>query len=370
MNQAVKGPGDLIREVLEQNQCTVCGLCVGMCPYIKTVSQKVAIIHSCGLKEGNCYKACPRTGINLPELDDMVFGQERKDQALGFNRGIYFARATDTAITQAAQYGGVTTALMAFAVDQGMVSGAALSGGTSLSPRPVIARTAREVISCAGSKYTAVPTLTALNKAVGEGLQCVGVVGRPCQIAAVRKGQALSRTDPSARIPASRAGLVIGLFCFWSLGFDFYRYLEEKAGGDEIVKVDIPVEGLAVTTAKGTGVWPVDEIRPYIREVCNTCADCTSEWADVSVGSTEYDPAWNTLVVRSDAGQSLVNRALEKAVIEIKPYPEERLKILRKAALNKKMRVLQNLDRPGPEYLTVPAEYLSEIKQQWEELQS
>ncbi len=366
---AAKGSGDLQKEVLDRGLCTACGLCVDMCPYIKTARDRAVVIHSCGLKEGNCYKVCPRTGINPPEMDKSFFGEERKDQALGVNKGIYFARAADKDISRAGQYGGVVTALTAFAIDQGLISGAALSGGTPLNPRPVIARTAGEVLSCAGSKYTAVPTLAALNSAAREGLDRVGVVGRPCQVAAVRKGQELIRQNPGTELPAARAGLVIGLFCFWSLGPDFYRYLEEKAGGEEIVRVDIPVEGLTVTTSAGVKVWPVDEVRPYIRGACPTCIDCTSEWADLSVGSTEYDPDWNTLVVRSDSGQSLVNIAAEKGVIEIKPYPEERLPILRKAALNKKMRVLHDPDQPRPGYLAVSEEYAGAVKKQWEVLQ-
>ncbi|MCL6611627.1 MAG: Coenzyme F420 hydrogenase/dehydrogenase, beta subunit C-terminal domain [Peptococcaceae bacterium] len=366
---AAKGSGDLKKEVLDRGLCTACGMCVGMCPYIKTVREKVVVIHPCGLKEGNCYKVCPRTGIDALELDRSVFGEERRDQALGVYEGIYFARAADPAVSRAGQYGGVVTALAAFAVEQGVVGGAVLSGGTVLEPRPVLAKTAQEVISCAGSKYTAVPTLAALNGGAGDSPGSIGVVGRPCQVAAVRKGQVLARRNPETRIPAAGAGLVIGLFCFWSLGPDFYSYLEEKAGGENIVRVDIPVEGLRVTTSGGERVWPVDEIRPYIREACSTCIDPTSEWADLSVGSTEYDPAWNTLVVRSDPGRRLVNSAVEKGVVELKPYPEERLPILRRAVLNKKMRVLHDPDRPRPGYLEAAGGYAGAVKTQWEVLQ-
>lgn len=367
MDALVKGPGDLKKEVLDRDLCSDCGLCVGMCPYIKNVREKPVIIHSCGLKEGNCYRICPRTGMDTPEMDRIVFGREREDHALGCSSGLYFARACRQDTARSGQYGGVVTALTALALDLGMVEAAVLAGGPPLSPRPVLARTGEEVLSCAGSKYTAVPTLTALNRAAGEGLQSVGVVGRPCQVAAVRKGQLLQREEAEDNISASRAGLVIGLFCFWSLNPGFYGYLGEKSGGEEIIRVDIPVEGLMVTTGKGTVSRPVEEIREYIKESCRNCIDCTSEWADLSVGSTEYDPAWNTLVVRTEKGESLVNRASREGVIEIKPYPQERLPILRKAALNKKMRVLGGAGRP--DYIQLSEEYMAAIKKQWEVLQ-
>lgn len=369
MTSAAKGPEDLKKEVLDRDLCAACGMCVGMCPYIKTVREKIVVVHPCGIKEGNCYGVCPRTGLNAVELDGFVFGMERADHALGVNRGLYFARACDSSVARAGQYGGVVTALTAFALDQGLIEGAVMAGGTALNPEPVLAGTATEVLSCAGSKYTAVPTLRALNGAAVKGVQKTGVVGRPCQVAAVRKGQWLRWRNPGSCPAAAGAELVIGLFCFWSLKPDFYGYLAEKTGGEEIVRVDIPVEGLTVTTERGVRTWPVDEIRPFIKDSCHTCADCTSEWADLSVGSTEYDPDWNTLVVRSGSGQSLVDKAVEKGVIKIKPYPADRLPILRKAALNKKMRVLQAQDRPGHGYLAVPAEYLDQIRKQWEVLQ-
>lgn len=369
MTSAAKGPGDLKKEVLDSGLCTACGMCVGMCPYIKTIKEKIVIIQSCGLKEGNCYRVCPRTGVDVAELDRFVFGRERADQALGVNRGIYFARACDPATARAGQYGGVVSSLMAFAVGQGLIEGAVMAGGTALNPEPVLAKTGHKVLSCSGSRYTAVPTLKALNGAAREGVCKAGVVGRPCQVAAVRKGQWIERRDSGPGIPFAGVDLVIGLFCFWSLKPDFYGYLEEMAAGEEILRVDIPLEGLTVTTARGSEVRPVEGIRPYIKDSCHACIDSTSEWADLSVGSTEYDPSWNTLVVRTEAGRALVDRAAERGVIDLKPYPEERLPLLRKAALNKKMRVLHDPGLPRPEYLVVPGEYLEGMRKQWEVLQ-
>lgn len=191
-------------------------------------------------------------------------------------------------------------------------------------------------------------------------------MGRPCQVEAVRKMQAGKYMEPHMDREKA-AALTVGIFCFWSLRPGFYDFLAEKSGGARITRVDIPLEGLTVTAGGNTDTWPVEEIRQYIKDTCNSCLDSTSEWADISVGSTEYDPQWNTLVVRTAAGQSLVDLAAQKGVIEMKPYPEERLPILRRAAINKKMRVLGAEEKPG--YLAIPDEYLTEIKKQWEVLQ-
>lgn len=353
--------------VMEKELCSGCGMCVELCPYIKAARDSVKVIHPCGLEQGTCYSACPKTFLDVNEMDRFVFGGQRQDQALGVYSDIYFARAAGRK-AGGAQYGGAASALMAFAVDSGMAGGAVLAGGGALEPRPVFAGTAEEVLAAAGSKYTAVPTLAALNRAVRDGLRKIGLVGRPCQVEAVRKMQQGFHT--AAHLDRKEAvELSIGLFCFWSLAPEFYDFLAEKAGGEEITRVDIPVEGMTITTSGGSSVWPVEQVRKYIKKSCQECLDCTSEWADISVGSTEFDPAYNTLVVRTDTGRSLLEQAVAKGVLEIKPYPSERLPILRKAALNKKMRVLQGAGGGKPPYLGINDEYLSEIQKQWEVLQ-
>ncbi|MHB8156743.1 MAG: Coenzyme F420 hydrogenase/dehydrogenase, beta subunit C-terminal domain [Desulfocucumaceae bacterium] len=361
------GQDQLKAGIIEKNLCSGCGMCVGLCPYIKTSGDRIKVIHACGLKEGTCYKACPKTFLDVDHLDTLVFGEPRKDHALGVYREIYFARAAGSR-ARGAQYGGVASGLMAFAVDSGALGGVVLTGGDALEPRPVLARTGAEVLSCAGSKYTAAPTLSALNQAAGSGSGRLGLVGRPCQVEAVRKLQHGGHTDAHGQ-RAKAVELTLGLFCFWSLSPDFYGYLSGKVGGEEVLRVDIPVEGLTITTPGGVRTFPVDQLREYIKESCHNCLDCTSEWADISVGSTEYDPHFSTLVVRTGAGQRLVERAVAQGVIEIKPYPEERLPILRKAALNKKMRVLSPSGGKKPDYLALSGEYLAELKKQWEVLQ-
>ena len=358
------GQERLKTDVMEKDLCSGCGMCVGLCPYIKAVRDRVKVIHPCGLEDGTCYSVCPKTNLDMNDLDNFVFKGPRQDQALGVYSAIYYARAAGGK-AGGAQYGGAATGLMAFALDSGLVDGAVLAGGGALDPGPVYAATVREGMAAAGSKYTAVPALAALDRAVRDGAGKIGLVGRPCQGEAVRKTQ----QGCHSRAHDDREGAVrlsIGLFCFWSLDPGFYDYLAEKAGGEEITRVDIPVEGLRVTTPGGAVPRPVEEIRKYIKESCHACPDCTSEWADLSVGSTELDPRYNTLVVRTDVGKRLLEEAVAKGVVEIKPYPPERLPILRKAALNKKMRVLQGEGKPP--YLKLSGEYMAEIRKQWEVL--
>ncbi|WP_027364218.1 Coenzyme F420 hydrogenase/dehydrogenase, beta subunit C-terminal domain [Desulfotruncus alcoholivorax] len=358
------GQKDLKNDVLDQDLCSACGMCVGLCPYIKTARDRVRVIYPCGLAEGTCYSICPKTGVDVRAMDLAVFGREREDQALGVMQGIYIARAVQDRAS-GAQYGGVASALAALALEQGMVSAMVLTGGDVLNPYPVLARSADEARACAGSKYTGVPTLEILNRAIREGLDHPGVVGRPCQVLAARKAEH-SPLPGTQFNQAGSFGLVLGLFCFWALDPKFYQFLTNKVK-DKIIKMDIPVEGPVIEAESGTYRWQVEDLRPYIKKSCNLCLDSTSEWADIAVGSTEYDPAWNTVLARSDKGRELLDLALRLNVLEVGEYPAERFPLLRRAALNKKMRVLKMQEyQPGrPGCPVVPPEYQKQLEEQW-----
>jgi coenzyme F420-reducing hydrogenase beta subunit len=268
-------------------------------------------------------------------LDTQVFGVPRVDAVLGVHRGIHFARAVNATTRARGQYGGVVTALTAFAVRTGTITAAVMTAGSPTEfPRPVVARDASAVTATAGTKYTACATLAPLAGLMREGERALGVVGRPCQVEAVRKIQ--SRTEGDGGI-----GLVIGLFCFWALSPDFYRFIRSR---DELIgvsKIDIPKAGGVVFSGTARSVTvPLEEIRPFIRRACESCFDPTAEFADLAVGSTEYDPGWNTLIVRTARAEVLVDAAVHAGVIELAPYPEDRLPLLRTAVLAKKRRVL------------------------------
>lgn len=355
----------LKKEVLDLGLCSSCGMCTGLCPYFMNVDGQIRVIHSCKVEKATCYRVCPKNALDIQAMDCTVFHKTRQDQALGVLKAIYFGRGQlkDRARVQ---YGGVTTALVGLAMEEGLISAAVLTGGNITAPRPVLAQTVEEVYRCAGSKYTAVPTLMEFNRAVKDGYRNLGVVGRPCQITALRKMEQAGYPE----LPDTGENpvvLTLGLFCFWSLAPEFYQFISREMGNEEIIKMDIPLEGPVLETKNGLKRYSLDQIRPFIKKSCQFCFDPTAEWADIAIGATESDPSWNTLVVRSEKGQELVDLALEKGLIEIMDYPVKRLPLLRKAVLNKKMRVLDMLETEGqksarPQF---SQEYRQELEKQW-----
>ena len=343
-----KGAKELREEVLDQGLCTACGMCLDLCPYLEEMGEHVAMISDCKGDQGRCYAVCPRTETNLDELRERFFhGWNSKvaDYVLGPHQAIWMARSREDSVRQKGQYGGTVTALTLFGLETGQIDAALLAQWSTdpaeqLLPRPVAATNREQVMAAVGSKYTACPTLKILDKTLKEVSERLCVVGRPCQVLALRKRMRLE--DPS--FPVRKISLVMGLFCMWSLSYrDFRKWLEPAVDTSRIEKIDIPKGRFVVETERGSVDLPHDDLLAHTRKTCQGCYDFTAELADLSIGSTEWKDDWNTLIVRTDAGRSYVESAAEKGWIELEPFPAEREHLLREAAFNKKKRVLSTL---------------------------
>ncbi len=344
MGEQIKGPLDLEREILTQQWCTSCGACVGICPYIKVVKDKVVIIEACGITEGKCYDFCPRTSTDLAALEQMVFGKPSPDLALGSYISIEMAQAEDSNVRSAGQYGGVVSALSMFAMATGELSSALLTRpfGKAFMPGRDLVSSSPEVLQCARSNYIASPTLAGMNQALKQGTNKIGVVGTPCQVLALRKMQA-SSFDSSAE----KVGLIIGLFCTWALSYrEFSQYLKRKVDLALINRRDIPPPPsniLTLTTETTSIEIPLDEIREFIKPTCRICFDMTAEFADISVGMVEGIDDWNTLIIRTEQGEGLIQEAKKAGVIRTEPLEKARLDHLRDASFQKKKRAVAEI---------------------------
>jgi len=357
---AVKGPKALQKNVLTKGLCTACGACTNLCPYIDMVKGRAVLIEPCGLSEGKCYDFCPRAYIDVPSLDRSIFGSYRKDLAIGSNISIVKARAKDSEIRSVAQYGGVVSALMAYALETGEIDAAVLAKSSNrISAEPTIAKNRKEVLECAGSKYIVCPTVEEVVEATKHGIGKIGVVGTPCQVTAVRKMQA-----SNFETAADKVGPIIGLFCTWVVSPDAYNYIKDLVGPAKVVKLDVPPPPASIfviqTDAKRIEV-PLDEVRKFILPSCNICFDMTNEFADISVGTVEGEEDWNTVIVRTKEGEKLLQDAIDAGIIETKPLEKERFNHLCESSLTRKRRVLTEMEAQKMAYLTIREEDKSKI---------
>ena len=333
-----KGPQDLETRILKPDLCCACGGCLGLCPYFQVMQENVALIEPCGLSEGRCYEVCPRTVVDLEALNQSVFGQGRDDYSLGTHRAVLMSQAQDHEVRSRGQYGGTVTGILLHALASGLIDGAIMAGKSArygLLPEPVLARTTEEVLAATGSKYTACPTLKILDRSLRE-CRRLAVVGRPCQVTALRKRM---RIEPELQ---DQVVLTIGLFCMWALNYKkLARHLKGQLDLDRARKVDIPYNRFVVTMEPGeVRELPFEPIRQLRNPTCDLCFDFTSEFADLSVGSTEWKEDWNTLIVRTDRGEKMVASAKSAGRLVVEAMPPERIQLLRQASRGKKQRVL------------------------------
>jgi coenzyme F420 hydrogenase subunit beta len=292
-----------------------------------------------------------------------VFGKGYEDIETGPVLRVVMARALAPEFTKRAQNGGVVSALMALALDEGRIQAAILTERNSeLLPQGRIARTKEEVLSCAGSSYVTGYALEALNRGPWQGQDRIGVVGLPCQVLALARMKA---SPLEKRTPGDRVDLVVGLFCTWALDYrPFAEFLKERFGDKPIRKLDItppPERLLNVTAGEELHQIPLDEIRAFIRPSCQVCLDMTSELSDLSVGTVEGEEGWNTLIIRSATGEDLLRRAESKRVLETRAYPDDKWAHLKEASILKKQRGLNVLKDVQEKYVTLPQRVLDAI---------
>jgi coenzyme F420 hydrogenase subunit beta len=285
----------------------------------------------------------------LDEVSQGVFGKNYEDIEMGPVRKIMMARARDPQFTKKAQTGGVVSALVDFALKEGVVQAGILTPRDGdLLPEGKVIKNRREILSCAGSTYVSGPTLEALNRGPWKGKERIGIVGLPCQVLALARMKA---SKHEKRTPIGRVDLVVGLFCTWALDYKpFMAFLNERVGRDSIEKLNItppPERILEVTSGKTLHRIPVDDIRSFIRPSCRVCLDMTAELSDISVGTVEGKEGWNTLIVRTAIGEDVLKRAKKTGIIETRTLPQNNLNHLIEASLLKKRRALDALIEKG-----------------------
>lgn len=360
MNRGLKG---LESKVLDRSQCTACGACLSLCPYLRSWKGRAVKLHDCDLSEGRCFSYCPRIEVDLDALHRSVFGKEYEDIETGPVRRVMMARALAPEFTKRAQNGGVVSALIAFGLEEGVIHAAVLTErDAELLPQGRIVKTKAEVLGCAGSSYVTGYTLEALNRGPWKGEERIGVVGLPCQVLALARMKA---SPLEKRTPIDRIDLVVGLFCTWALDYrSFVGFLKERFGNKPIQKLDItppPERLLNVTAGEEFHRIPLDEIRAFIRPSCQVCLDMTSEFSDLSVGTVEGEEGWNTVIVRTEKGEDLFSRAESKGVLETRTYPDDQWAHLKWASVLKKQRGLNALKDAQEKYVTLPQKVIDAI---------
>src|SRR5689334_19251767 len=155
---------ELYEEVVTSGLCTGCAGCVIACPHdvigynhesghyrpfhIEEELGPTDCVH--GVKGcTSCTRACPRFRTWEGEIDNSLFGRLRHpDEMAGVSKDIILARATDKTVHEKGQDGGLVSAILIWAMENGYIDAALVSylegDGTSWKAIPGVARTRDE----------------------------------------------------------------------------------------------------------------------------------------------------------------------------------------------------------------------------------
>jgi coenzyme F420 hydrogenase subunit beta len=327
-------------KVIESGKCVGCGACVVVCPFgcLEYAQGKPSLIKECKIC-GICAQACPRYEWELAKAENFVFGRERKpEEEFGVHRRLAIAQATDDRILKVRQDGGVATALLLFALENGLIDSALVAGTDPekpFCPTPKLATTAQELLEAAGTKYSCSPNILALIDVLKQKKVNAAFVGTPCQIHAIRNMQMAGLKRLTAPLK-----LLIGLMC--SECFTYEGLMENHIRGKlginlaDIKKMNIKGKML-VTTDSGVTAIPLAEIKPYARKSCSVCDDFSSELADISVGGLGLD-GWTFTIIRTEKGEELFSNAEKAGYLTTKALEEGTFALNLLTKLTKKKR--------------------------------
>jgi coenzyme F420 hydrogenase subunit beta len=343
MSQTKKSfQNSLQKEVIATQQCVGCGACVIVCPYncLEYVNEKPRLAKECKLC-GVCPKACPQYDWPQTKAENLIFGRKRKPhEAFGIYRRLAIAQANDKRILSTSQDGGVATALLTFALENGTADGAIVSDVSKekpLLPIPKLATTSEEILKCAGTRYTYSPNILALPETEKQKRKSLAFVGSPCQINAIRKMQASGLKKYTANLK-----LLIGLMCTECFTYEglMEKHIQQNSGTDLETIRKINIKGkILITTSTEVRTIPLSGAKPYIRIGCRPCRDFSAELADISLGGLKLD-GWTLAVVRTDIGEKAFLQAEKAGWLKTRPIEKDEpaLNLLDKLSETKRTR--------------------------------
>jgi coenzyme F420 hydrogenase subunit beta len=364
---------ELYHEVVATNVCTGCAACVMACPRDVLEYDHSQTYHPFNVELSTafddcvhgqrgcdiCTRACPRFRDWELECDQALFGRARRpEEVTGIQRGVFLARASDPAVLEPGQDGGLVSALLIWGLETGRVEGALTSRLSSTrlwDGEPFLATTRTEVLEAAGSRYTYAATPLAMAEAERRGLKRLALVGMSCQ-ASINGTLQARRVNKYAR----RIEITLGLLCSKSFAYDGMRQV--------IAEYGVPLEDVAKVNIKGRfQLWrrstgelveiPLKRMQEATREGCRLCPDFAAEHADIATGGLGQRDGWTLTVVRTQRGEDWLGEATAAGVIAVRPAEEDpaALALMAKLAARSRGRWPLQLsgDRAAPRMLPV-----------------
>jgi coenzyme F420 hydrogenase subunit beta len=332
---------ELYEEVVTSGLCTGCAGCVIACPHdVIGYRHEPGAYRPFHLEEElgpgdcghgqkgctSCTRACPRFRAWEPMADEHLFARVRRDdEPAGVYQDILLTRASDDMVHKMGQDGGLVSAILIWALEQGYIDAALVSylegEEGSWKARPGVATNREEVLAGAGSRYTYSANTLALDEARERGFEKLALVGTSCQ----------SSVPPvmwSRKIGKVGKPFVfnIGLLCSKTFDDSIFEELFWT-------KYGLPKQDIVKMNIKGVfQIWmrdgsyheiPLKECHAWTREGCTHCPDFAAEHADISTGGIGESNDWTLTIVRTDLGREIISRMIADGSIIARPGDED-----------------------------------------------
>lgn len=325
-----------IRQTVDSHLCTGCGGCAGMFPKsFKMMEDTTAGLRpvAVGTPPKHALDLCAGSGVDYRELELTT----QAEQDWGPIEATYIGHAADPELRHKGSSGGAISAIAAYALEKGLVSGILHIGSAhndALSNTARISTNRKALLEAAGSRYAQASPLDGLRELDGTP-GTYGFIGKPCDVASLAK---IKKAFPDYK---DKLPLTISLLCAGP---------SNRVGVNELVN-EMGVEDRAVVASlryRGEG-WPGTMQATYTDKdgnqkrsaelsyengwgqvlqkhrlwPCRICIDHVGFFADISVGDPWHlAPEGNSekgeslIVSRTPYGQSVIEGAIREGYLE------------------------------------------------------
>ena len=349
---------DTVEDVAAWRLCMGCGACVSACRHggVRLVDVREQgfrpVIDSDKCEGcGECVSVCPGVGLGHDSFGDKVLVEE--ERGWGPILEVWEGYARDEEVRFKGSSGGVATALSLFALASERAGGVLQIRAEQVNPLrnvTVLSASKEDVMSAVGSRYSPAAPCVGLSGLDGGGVERCVFVGKPCDVAAVRK---MERVRPEV---IEKIALTISIFCAGTPATLGTERVLEKLGvrADEVSEFryrGCGWPGEAIALLKGRAGQSVSmsyeqswgEILSRCGQFrCRLCPDGTGEFADVSCGDPWYkevepgDAGQSLVLVRTEAGREFLHAAMSAGCVDLKRVASEVLARSQPALLNKR----------------------------------
>ena len=338
-NSPVLAP--VLARVMRGKLCSGCGLCAAIAPAAIAMemqppgwlrpSQTAPLTAA---QEAAIAATCPGLVVHPPA------GAQGADPLWGPAQEVAVGHATDPVMRHQASSGGVISALLAHALDTGLIDFVVQTGADPAHPTANLTRisTSRdEIMAASGSRYAPSSPLAGLEDWLARPGR-FALVGKPCDISALR-ARALQDPRINQRIP-----LMLAFFC---------AGVPSATGTQRILdRLEAPAQDVVAFRYRGDG-WPGyatatlkdgstrrmsysdswgQILSKHVQFRCKICPDAVGGAADIACAdawfgddrgypSFEEQEGRSLVIARTPAGQALLDTARSAGRLATTPLP-------------------------------------------------